>query len=69
MPALDPRVAWLDGTVIEESDLTGDEVRYDAGSGTCLVRKGDTITTVVDADTASPGTKQAIDDAIGGASA
>lgn len=69
MPALDIRVAWLDAIELDDSDVNGDEVRYHANSETCLVRKNDSIITVLDADNVRPKTERAISAAIGGESA
>ncbi|MGZ0745714.1 hypothetical protein [Haloparvum sp. AD34] len=69
MPALDIRVAWLDAIELDESDVDADEVRYHVGSEACLVRKNDSIVTVLDADNVRPKTERAIAAAIGGESA
>ena len=56
----DPRDAWTDGKTIYGHGLEGDEARYHAPTGTVLVRKDDTLITVIRADTAKPSVQHAI---------
>jgi hypothetical protein len=51
-PHLRPLEAWHQGERLENHGLDGDEARYHARSGTVLVRKDDTLVTVVDVETA-----------------
>jgi len=59
-PSFDPIVAWIQGVEVEGTTLDGDEVRYHAGTDTCLVRKDTVIVTVVDVSSASRQTCQAV---------
>lgn len=59
-PLIDPSTAWEYGTEIFGHGLEGDEVRYHELSGTVLVRKDDTITTVIEEATAKPTVRRAV---------
>jgi len=51
-PSLPPAAAWMAGTTVTCGVLDGDEFRYHPGSETVLVRRDDTLVTVIDPETA-----------------
>ncbi|WP_134671736.1 hypothetical protein [Halorussus marinus] len=59
-PVMNPVDAWADATEIFGHGLDGDEVRYHEHSETVLVRKDDTLVTVIDATTAKRSVRHAI---------
>lgn len=59
-PCMDPGVAWNEAARIYGHGLHGDEVRYHAFSDTVLVRKSDTLVTVIHAPTAKREVRQAV---------
>jgi len=54
LPSMDPLVAWRspDAQLLRNHDLDGDEVRYHEPSDAVLVRKDDTLVTVIHAPSA-----------------
>ncbi|WP_435145948.1 hypothetical protein [Halobaculum sp. P14] len=50
---LDPHGAWLEATPVRRHGLDGDEVRYHDPSSTVLIRKDDTLVTVISLDDAT----------------
>jgi hypothetical protein len=59
-PVMAPEDAWADATTIHGHGLEGDEVRYHEHTETVLVRKNDTLVTVIDAPTAKWTVRQAV---------
>lgn len=55
-----PVDAWHEGVPIYGSGLDGDEVRYHAHTETVLVRKNDTLVTVIDEPTAKRSVRMAV---------
>ncbi|QLG64039.1 hypothetical protein HUG12_10775 [Halorarum salinum] len=49
---MDPAGAWLDAKEIHRHGLDGDEARYHRPSDTVLVRKDDTLVTVISLENA-----------------
>jgi hypothetical protein len=59
-PVMDPADAWADATPIRGHGLDGDEVRYHEYTETVLVCCNDTLTTVIDAETAQSRIRAAV---------
>lgn len=59
---LGPAGAWLEAERLEGHGLHGDEARYHRESNTVMVRKDDTLTTVLDGDNLKPSAERAVDE-------
>jgi len=59
-PDVEPLTAWAEGTRIPGTGLDADEVRYHERTETVLLRRNNTLVTVLDATTANPAVRNAI---------
>ncbi len=59
-PEMDPALAWAEATEIRGHGLEGDEVRYHTPSETVIIRKGNTLVTVIAVESAMPTVRTAV---------